>query len=84
MAFEIKQLSAITNNKNNADGTGTPSIFAYFNLGGDTVTGAGYVPQNVGVKNNDQVQVYAQNGLAIAYYKAVADSAGVITLTAHT
>lgn len=64
-----------------------PQVFQYFSS--DTVTGAGYFPKDAGVQAGDQVEVVNitySSGIISAYtstkYYALADSAGVLTLTA--
>lgn len=62
-----------------------PQVWQYFSS--DTVTGAGYIPQEEGVRAGDQVEVIDitySSGLVSSYesnkYVAVADANGVLTL----
>lgn len=66
-----------------------PQTWEYFSS--DTVTGAGYVPKNEGVRDGDRVTKVnitrnSTTGLITGYnrtdYYAVANATGVLTLTA--
>lgn len=66
-----------------------PQTWQYFS--DDTVTGAGYIPKDVGVSAGDQVEVIDityTSGVISAYsaskYYALADANGVLTLTAYS
>lgn len=79
MAFELVNLSCITNN---AKSGVVPSIWEFYNKNGDTVTTAGYIPFETGIKNNDRVLVLASTAsVQPAWYYATVSS-GVVTLTA--
>jgi len=80
MAFKIENLLTVSNNK--STGAGIPSKFAFYNSASDTVTAAGFIPNVVGVREGDQVEVIdADYAGHIFYYAAV--TAGVITLTVY-
>jgi hypothetical protein len=80
MAFSIKNVMAVANNKSN--GSSIPSKFAFYNADGDTATTAGLIPTTVGIKNGDQVEVIDADYLGHTFYKATV-TAGVITLVVY-
>jgi len=77
MAFDIKNVMSISNRKSGA--SGIPSIFAFYNSASDTVTDAGFIPANVGIKEGDQVMVIDADYGNNVYYNATVTT-GVITL----
>jgi phage gp37-like protein len=80
MAFKEQNLSCVSNN---AKIGVVPAVWVYWNEATDTVTTAGYIPGNYGVKAKDQVLVIAANGQSNAWYYASVSS-GVVTLTAQS
>lgn len=82
MSYSIKNLMNVTNNKSKTQGAGIPNKWVFYNADSDTVTDAGFIEANNGVKAGDQVEVIAANYASHAYYYAVVSS-GVITLTAY-
>jgi hypothetical protein len=78
MAFSLDNLKSIGNNQGSGK---TPLLWIYNNAGGDTVTTAGYIPANVGVKARDQIIVVPADGKGALYNATV--SSGVITLVAN-
>lgn len=78
MAFSLDNLKSIGNNQGSGK---TPMLWIYNNAGGDTVTAAGYIPANVGVKARDQIIVVPANGKGALHNATV--SSGVITLVAN-
>ncbi len=82
MAFKLKNLRCIGNNET----TGVvPSLWLYWNEAQDTVTTAGFLDKDSGVKNGDQVMsVDGDYGNAIFYNAAVNSTTRVITLTANS
>ena len=84
MAYTIKNLQSIVNNKNLVTGGGIPSIFSYWNEDSDTVTTENYIPLGNGVKEGDQVIVIDGDYGNNTWYNAVADgTTGLLTLTAN-
>jgi len=85
MAYDIKNLAALCNNKNNVSGGGIPSRFQFWNEDGDTVTTEDYIPLFNGVKEGDQVIVVDADYGNSTDYNAVADgTTGLLTLTANS
>lgn len=78
MTFKLENLKSIGNNQ----GSGKTPMLWMYDAGSDTVTSAGYIPSNVGVKNHDQIIVVPSNGKG-ALYSATVSSSGVITLAAN-
>jgi hypothetical protein len=84
MAFTIKNISSITNNKNLIAGGGIPSRFQFWNEDGDTVTTEDYIPLGNGIRKGDQVIVVDADYGNSTDYNAVADgTTGLLTLTAN-
>ena len=79
MAFKEQNLSCISNN---AKIGVVPALWMYWNEGGDTVTTAGYIPANYGMKSKDQVIVVDNDGGNSVWYNATVSN-GVITLVAN-
>jgi len=85
MAFDIKNIQAICNNKNLVQGGGIPSIFAFYNADADTVTAEDFIPLGNGVKEGDQVISIDADYGNNTWYNAVADgTTGLLTLTANS
>lgn len=81
MAFSLENLSCIANNAK----TGVvPAIWEYYNKSSDTITTAGYLPKDCGVRNGDKILVISSTSsdAPVWYYATV--SSGVITLAAST
>ena len=79
MAFKEQNLSCISNN---AKIGVVPALWMYWNEAGDTVTTAGYIPANYGMKAKDQVIVVDNDGGNAVWYNATVSN-GVITLVAN-
>lgn len=78
MTFKLDNLKTIGNNQ----GAGkTPLFWMYLNADSDTVTTAGYIPNNVGMSAKDQVLVVPAAGGKGTFYAATVSS-GKITLSA--
>lgn len=76
MAFKIANLMAVANNKNK--GAGIPNKFAYWNEDNDTATTSGLIPNTVGVKEGDQVEVIANTKGAHVFYEATVVSNAIV------
>lgn len=84
MAYSIKNLQCLTNNKQNLEGSGVPSRWQYWNEDDDTVTTAGFIPKFNGVKAGDQIIVVdADYGNSTDYNATANATTGVITLVAN-
>lgn len=79
MAFKEQNLSCISNN---AKIGVVPALWMFWNEANDTVTTAGYIPANYGMKAKDQVVVVDNDGGNAVWYNATVSS-GVITLVAN-
>ena len=79
MAFKEQNLSCISNN---AKIGVVPALWMYWNEAKDTVTTAGYIPANYGMKAKDQVIVVDNDGGNAVWYNATVSS-GKITLVAN-
>lgn len=67
----------------NAAQSAAPCLFVYWNETADTLTGAGYFPQNAGIKNGDLVLVLAKDSAtAPKWHKLAVADTGVVTATA--
>ena len=81
MAFSLENLTCIANNAK----TGVvPAIWEYYNKGSDTITTAGYLHKDCGVRAGDKVLAISATAsdAPVWYYASV--SSGVITLSACT
>lgn len=64
----------------NAAQSAAPCVFVYWNENGDSITGAGYFPQNAGIKTGDLVLVLAKDSAtAPKWHKLTVADTGVIT-----
>ena len=72
---------AIANNKSGV--SGIPNVWAFYNADGDTVTAAGFIPADIGVKAGDQVMVIDADYGNNVYYNATVTT-GVITLVINS
>lgn len=79
MAFKEQNLSCISNN---AKIGVVPALWMYWNEASDTVTTAGYIPANYGMKAKDQVIVVDNDGGNAVWYNATV-AGGKITLVAN-
>ena len=79
MAFDKTNLTIFASS---AKSGYAPALWSFYNKGGDTITGAGYLTAGCGVKAGDKVLAIsaAAASLPVWYYASV--SSGVITLTA--
>ena len=77
--FNVENLSCVANNAKIGK---VPALWMYWNEAGDTVTTAGYIPANYGMKAKDQVIVVDNDGGNAVWYNATVSN-GVITLVAN-
>lgn len=79
MAYKNTNFGPMHNSAQSA----APCVFVYWNESADTITAAGYFPQNAGIKNGDLVLVLAKDSAtAPKWHKLTVDDAGVITAVA--
>lgn len=80
MAFKLTNLRPV--GAHEASGV-QPVLWTYFNEASDTVTTAGYLAKDCGVKAKDQVLVIAANGQTSKWHYASVAADGKITITAQ-
>lgn len=80
MAFKAKNLRPLGDNATRGV---VPSLWVYYNEGGDTVTTGGYIPTSYGIKAKDQICVIPSNGHDATWYY-VTVSGSTATLVAYS
>lgn len=79
MAFTAKYLRPLGDNVTSSV---SPVVWTYYNAAGDTLTAAGFIPANYGVKAGDKILAIGATASALPVWYYASVSSGVITLGA--